>query len=174
MSAALFDADGIMREVRAKADAASSAKTANLLKGTANFSSLAKLAALTEINSEVAEAAPRDNQTSYRVPEWREAIERQLSRPRPVAESDERWARACRGAEQFARRWAAKAVSLGWSLDELFAFAEPFANMSLQGAAWFVGDSTVTAVTADAITLRTDGGATQRIYRKLDGEALRR
>ena len=67
MSAALFDPDDIMREVRAKANAAPPAKTANLLKDTPNFSSLAKLAALTEINSEVAEAAPRDNQTSYRV-----------------------------------------------------------------------------------------------------------
>jgi hypothetical protein len=166
MSAALFDPDDIMREVRAKANAAHPAKTANLLKDIANFSSLAKLAALTEINSELAEAAPRDNQTSYRVTEWREAIEQLLSRPCPLAESDERWARACRGAEQFAQGWAAKAVSLGWSLDELFVFAEPFANVSLQGAAWFVGDSTITAVTADAITLRTDGGATQRIYRK--------
>ena len=30
-------------------------------------------------------------------------------------------------------------MSLGWSLDELFAFVEPFANVSLQGTAWFVG-----------------------------------
>ena len=29
-----------------------------------------------------------------------------------------------------------------------------------------MGDATVTAVTADAITLRTEGGATQRVYRK--------
>lgn len=57
-------------------------------------------------------------------------------------------------------------MSLGWSLEDLFALREPFANVSLQGAAWLVGDSTVTAVTAAAVTLRTDGGATQRIYRK--------
>ena len=67
--------------------------------------------------------------------------------------------------EQFAQQWAAKAKSLGWTFDELFAFREPFANVSLQGAAWFVGDATVTAVTADAITLRADSGATQRAYR---------
>ena len=55
-------------------------------------------------------------------------------------------------------------MSLGWSFDDLFAFAEPFANMSLQGAAWFVGDSTVTAVTTDAITLRIeDGGSSVSI-----------
>ena len=64
-------------------------------------------------------------------------------------------------------------MSLGWTFDELFALAEPFANVSLQGAAWFVGDSTVTAVTADAITLRTEGGATQRIYRKPHVKRLR-
>jgi hypothetical protein len=57
-------------------------------------------------------------------------------------------------------------LALEWSFDELFAFVEPFANVSLQGAAWFVGDAIVTAVTTDAITLRTEGGATQRIYRK--------
>jgi hypothetical protein len=66
MSAALFDPDDIMRGVRAKANAVPPAKTANLLKDTTNFSSLAKLAALAEINSEIAEAAPRDYQTSYR------------------------------------------------------------------------------------------------------------
>jgi hypothetical protein len=43
--------------------------------------------------------------------------------------------------------------SLGWTFDELFALAEPFANPSLQGAAWFVGDSTVTVITGDAIEL---------------------
>jgi hypothetical protein len=57
-------------------------------------------------------------------------------------------------------------MQLGWGFEELFALHEPFANTSLQGAAWFIGDATVTAVTADTITLRTQGGATQRIYRK--------
>jgi hypothetical protein len=57
-------------------------------------------------------------------------------------------------------------MSLGWSIDELFCLGEPFANVSPQGAAWFVGDSTVTAVTVDAITLRTASGATQRLYRR--------
>jgi hypothetical protein len=57
-------------------------------------------------------------------------------------------------------------MALGWTFAELFALREPFANVSLQGAAWFIGDSTVTAVTADAITLRTANGATQRLYRR--------
>jgi hypothetical protein len=57
-------------------------------------------------------------------------------------------------------------MRLGWTFDELFCLVEPFANISLQGAAWFVGDAAVTAVTADAITLRTEGGATQRLYRR--------
>ena len=86
--------------------------------------------------------------------------------PAPSDMPGDRWECACRGIEQFARAWAAKAMSLGWTFDELFAFEEPFANVSLLGAARFIGDSTVTAVTADAITLRTEGGATQRIYRK--------
>ena len=57
-------------------------------------------------------------------------------------------------------------MQLGWTSDELFAFDEPFANVSRQGAAWFIGDSTVTAVTADAITLRTATWVIQRVYRK--------
>jgi hypothetical protein len=57
-------------------------------------------------------------------------------------------------------------MGLGWTFDELFALCEPFANASLQGGAWFVGDATVTAISAGAITLRTQGGAIQRIYRK--------
>jgi hypothetical protein len=46
--------------------------------------------------------------------------------------------------------------------------------VSLQGAAWFIGDSTVTAVTAEAITLRTEGGATQRAYRDRQRDELTR
>jgi hypothetical protein len=161
MSAALFDPDDIMREVRAKANLSPAAKTANLLKNGPNFSSLAKLAGATEINRERAEPTPLNTPDS-----WGERLYEFLSRRRPEDTSIDRWVCACRGVEQFARGWAANAMSLGWTFDELFALAEPFANVSLQGAAWFVGDSTVTAVTGDAITLRTEGGATTRIYRK--------
>jgi hypothetical protein len=111
-------------------------------------------------------ATPSPALESDTAQEWRERLRQVLSIPCSSNTPGDRWDCACRGIEQFARGWAAKAMSLGWSLDELFALVEPFANVSLQGAAWFVGDSTITAVTADAITLRTDGGATQRIYRK--------
>ena len=50
MSAALFDPDDIMREVRAKASHSPPAKTANLLNSASNFSGLANLAARAEIN----------------------------------------------------------------------------------------------------------------------------
>jgi hypothetical protein len=50
VSAALFDPDDIMREVRAKASHSPPAKTANLLNSASNFSSLANLATRTEIN----------------------------------------------------------------------------------------------------------------------------
>jgi hypothetical protein len=83
----------------------------------------------------------------------------------PEGMSAERWERLREGAVRFAAEWADKALSLGWTEHDLFAFAEPFANVSLQGAAWFVGDSTVTAVTADAITLRRTSGSVTRIYR---------
>jgi hypothetical protein len=98
--------------------------------------------------------------------DWVDRIGDLISRPYPDGLAPQRWALLCNGVEYFAKQWAAKAVLLGWSFNELFALAEPFANLSLQGAAWFTGESTVTAVTADAITLRTEGGAIQRIYRK--------
>ena len=46
------------------------------------------------------------------------------------------------------------------------ALAEPFARVDIQGAAWFIGGSNVAAVTADAITLRTENGSTLRLYRR--------
>jgi hypothetical protein len=84
----------------------------------------------------------------------------------PDGFSSDRWAAIRDGAERFAGDWTVTTMSLGWTFEELFDLREPFANVTIQGAAWFVGGSTVTAVTADAITLLTEGGATQRIYRK--------
>jgi hypothetical protein len=84
----------------------------------------------------------------------------------PDGIAPERWERLRDGALRFASESAAEAVRLGWSLHELFATAEPFARVDLQGAAWFIGDATVTGVGAAAITLRTASGATQRIYRR--------
>jgi hypothetical protein len=98
--------------------------------------------------------------------DWGDRIAALISRPCPVGFAPQRWAVLCNGVERFAREWALNATSLGWSFEELFALREPFVNGSLQGAAWFIGDSTVTAVTTDAITLRTEGGATQRVYRR--------
>jgi len=92
-------------------------------------------------------------------------IEGMLSRPCLDGVSPERWQRAREGAKRFADEWAEKAMSLGWTLDELFTLAEPFARVDLQGAAWFIGDAAVVAISADAITLRTASGAMQRIYR---------
>lgn len=71
--------------------------------------------------------------------EWRERLREVLSTPCPSDMPGDRWECACRGIEQFARAWAAKAMSLGWTFDELFAFEEPFANVSLLGAARFIG-----------------------------------
>jgi hypothetical protein len=78
-----------------------------------------------------------------------------ISRPCPDGFAPQRWAVLCEGVERFAQEWAAKAMSLGWTFVELFALRDPFANGTLQGAAWFIGSS---AVTADAITLRTQSG----------------
>ena len=94
---------------------------------------------------------------------WTECI-RTLRCPEDF--SPERWERLKAGALRFAAEWGAQALRLGWSLDELFKIAEPFANVSLQGAAWFIGNSTAIDVTAAAITLLTASGVTQRFYRR--------
>lgn len=78
----------------------------------------------------------------------------------------ERWERSREGALNFAGQWSSEADRLGWSFDELFAVAEPFARVDLQGAAWFIDDAIVIDVTAAAITLRRSSGSITRIYRK--------
>ena len=84
----------------------------------------------------------------------------------PADETPARFERARQGALRFAAEHAAEAMRLGWTHDELFALMKPFANFSRQGAAWLIRDSTVVAVSAAAITLRTASGATTRIYKK--------
>lgn len=93
-------------------------------------------------------------------------LDRLRSRPCSEDFSSERFERLRQGALRFAAEWGAEALRLGWSLDELFKIGEPFANVSLQGAAWFIGEAIVTGVSAAAIALRTASGATQRIYRR--------
>ena len=162
MIVALFDPEDIMREVRAKANPSPLAKIANLLRDE----SPSALPAPAKTANPLKRAPDFSNLAALATSTVSDRIGELISRPCSNGFAPERWACACRGVEQFARGWATKAMSLGWTFDELFAPAEPFANVSLQGAAWFVGDSTVTAVTADAITLRTERGATQRSYRR--------
>jgi hypothetical protein len=98
---------------------------------------------------------------------WRERLRTLFSTTGPDGFSPDQWSVLRAGAGRFARDWAARAMLLGWRFDELFALHDPFANVSLQGAAWFIGNSTVTAVTANAITLRTESGSILHVYRKL-------
>jgi hypothetical protein len=114
---------------------------------------------------------------SVKVAGPRDAVARVISSLRPIVEAirsarcpaDEpvnRFESARQGAIRFAAVYAAEAMRLGWARDELFALTEPFANLSRQGAAWFVGGAAIVEVTAAAITLRTASGATTRIYKK--------
>ena len=95
-----------------------------------------------------------------------EAAERIRALACPADFSCTRWQILQNGAARFAEEWGERALALGWTSDELFAFAEPFARVDLQGACWFVGDATVAAPTADAVTLRRASGATLKIYRR--------
>jgi hypothetical protein len=110
-------------------------------------------------------AGPRDAVARV-VSDLRPSIQALRSRPCPDGTRPDRFERFRQGALRFAVEYAPDAVHLGWSLDELFDIAEPFARVDLQGAAWFIGESTVVDVSAAAITLRTASGATTRIYRR--------
>jgi hypothetical protein len=110
-------------------------------------------------------AGPRDAVARV-VSDLRPSIQALRSRPCPDGTTPDRFERLRQGALRFAVEYAPEAVHLGWSLDELFAIAEPFARVDLQGAAWFIGEATVTGVTAAAITLRRSSGSTTRIYRR--------
>jgi hypothetical protein len=77
-----------------------------------------------------------------------------LAYPCPEGFAPERWEPLRQGAGRFANEWADKALWLGWTYEELFAIAEPFARVDLQGAAWFIGNASVTAVTADTPACR--------------------
>ena len=137
-------------------EAATPAKAAKLAKVQSSPPpSLATLAALAD--------PARQNEISA---DCRARLSPALSRPCPDGVLPERWERARQGVERFAEGWAGQAIRLGWTFEELFTIAEPFARVDLQGAAWFVGDTTIAAVSVDAITLCTAGGATQRIYRR--------
>jgi hypothetical protein len=57
-------------------------------------------------------------------------------------------------------------MSKGWAPDELFNYPEPFANLSVMGAAWLLNDAFVLAVETDAILIQTPTGNRQRIYRR--------
>jgi hypothetical protein len=147
MSAALFDLDEVMREVRAAAGLARPATVATPLHNGPLCSKVAVVA-------------------GSLAPDLRAHLRQIQSTPCPSGFSPQRWVVVRESADRFAQHWAAQAMALGWGYDELFGVVEPFANVSLQGAAWFVGDKAITAVTADAITLRTPAGAVQRIYRR--------
>jgi hypothetical protein len=147
MSVALFDLDDIMREVRAAADLALPATVATLLQNEPPRSKVAVVA-----------GSP--------APDLRGRLCQIRTTQCPSGLSHQQWVLLRDSAARFTQQWATQAMALGWTFAELFALREPFANVSLQGAAWFIGDSTVTAVTADAITFRTANGATQRLYRR--------
>jgi hypothetical protein len=93
-------------------------------------------------------------------------IETLRSIPCPADEPPAGFERYRAGAIRFGEEWAANALACGWGLDEIFAFAAPFANTAWRGAAWCVGEADVIEVTAVAITLRRSSGSTTRIYRK--------
>lgn len=100
------------------------------------------------------------------ISDLRPTVDALRSRLCPDCVTPDGFERLRQGALRFAVEYAPEAIQLGWSLSELFAIAEPFARVDLQGAAWFIDDVTVIDVTAAAITLRRSSGSTTRVYRK--------
>jgi hypothetical protein len=63
-------------------------------------------------------------------------------------------------------RLSAEAERLGWPPDELYRVPELWSQIHLAGCALLIDDREVVAVTAEAIQIKTDSGATLSFYRK--------
>ena len=163
MSFALFDPATIMRAVRAAGGLPPPAIAAARREDSSKADPSRLATTATRLQT-----APKRSHVAVVATSaaWHQRRRELPSTPCPGGVSPERWTVILDGAEGFFRDWAVEAMSLGWTFEDLFTLREPFANVSSQGGAWFIGSSTVRAITADAITLRSEGGAIQRIYRK--------
>lgn len=77
------------------------------------------------------------------------------------------WLAVLNAAGRFLDQWGAKAAALGWTAGELFGLDPnaPLNRRDDRGAAFFLANAEVLAITAEAITLKV-GGSLQSVRRR--------
>ena len=98
--------------------------------------------------------------------EWAEGFARLESQPAPRTVTPATWLALIDAAGRFLDEWGSKAAALGWTASYLFGLdpAAPINRRDSRGAAFYLIDAEVLALTADAIAIRV-GGQVQQIYR---------
>ena len=99
--------------------------------------------------------------------EWAEGFARLSTAPCPQGIADAAWQGMIDAAGRFLDQWGANAATLGWTAAELFGLDPhaPTRRLDRRGAAFFLVDAEVLAVTADLITIRK-GGSVLKIPRR--------
>jgi hypothetical protein len=100
-------------------------------------------------------------------PEWSLGFAELERRPIPPGTDGARWIAMMAGAKRFLADWAGTANALGWSAGELFGLDpfRPLDRLDRRGAAFFLGDAEVVAVSRELIKLRVRGN-TQSLRRR--------
>jgi hypothetical protein len=85
---------------------------------------------------------------------WRDPARAPVGAKRPPDASMDQWDAALLGLHHFLDGgWGKRALALGWSKPELFNLPALWAQISLTGAGWLIGEWQVTSVTAEEITI---------------------
>jgi hypothetical protein len=103
---------------------------------------------------------------------WVEGFAELEARPIPRGVDRATWLAMMDAAGRFLDQWGSAAAALGWTAGELFGPdpTAPLNRRDRRGAAFFLANAEVIAITAEAITLRV-GGSVQSLRRR-DGFAL--
>jgi hypothetical protein len=147
--------------------------------GTAGFQVIENLTA----SASKADAEPRKSVTapagecvgtagqSSELPEaWVERLASLPREPAPRGVDPRAWTAMLDAAGIFLTEWGTTADALGWTADDLFSVdaSTPISRRDKRGAAFFLADAEVVAITEDMIKNR-NGGASQTIYRQWNG-----
>jgi hypothetical protein len=98
-----------------------------------------------------------------------QGLGRLLTMPAPRRFEQVRWSKAVKHAIRFAADWAAVALRLGWTVEELFGLhpVAPDARYDARGLAFAqTDDRCIVAITESTAVIRTSGGANLTFYRR--------
>jgi hypothetical protein len=100
--------------------------------------------------------------------EWNNGYLKLCRMRRPEAYSAAEWQQLKDDAGYFLDRWASQCVTLGWTLDDVFAVAltAPQARHDAKGLVPLLDGKRIVAVTADLAVIETAMGRRQRYFRR--------